>query len=85
MRKALVAFLLLAVSVGVAPAAFAQDNASRVELGIVRAISGQSKTGSGVFGTANSNCVATTCDTVWVGHSSSGPGGAYLGVSIVGL
>jgi hypothetical protein len=84
MRKAFVALLLLAVSVGVAPAAFAQDNVAGSEPGIVKAISGQ-KTGPGVFGTANSNCVAATCDTVWVGHGSSGPGGAYLGVSVGGL
>ena len=85
MRKAFVALLLLAVSVGLAPAVHAQENVSGLEPGIVRAISGHSKTGAGVFGTANSNCAGVTCDTVWVGHSSSGPGGAFLGVSIGGL
>src|SRR4029078_10926442 len=34
---------------------------------------------------ANANCPQATCDTVWVGHSSSGPGGAFLGVGIGGL
>ena len=28
----------------------------------------------------NANCPQATCDTVWVGHSSSGPGGAFLGI-----
>jgi len=31
--------------------------------------------GGGVFGTANSSCLGAACDTVWVGHNSSGPGG----------
>jgi hypothetical protein len=34
---------------------------------------------------ANANCPQATCDTVWVGHSSSGPGGAFLGVGVGGL
>ena len=34
---------------------------------------------------ANSNCPQATCDTVWVGHSSSGPGGAFLGVGVGGV
>ena len=58
MRKAFVALLLLAVGGGLASAAYAQENVSGLEPGVVRAISGQSKTGTGVFGTANSNCVA---------------------------
>jgi len=85
MRKAFVALLLLAVSVGLAPAAHAQENVSGVESGIVKAMGSANHAGSGVFGTANSNCVPATCDTVWVGHSSSGPGGAFLGVSVGGL
>jgi hypothetical protein len=32
----------------------------------------------------NSNCPQATCDTVWVGHSSSGPGGTFLGVGVGG-
>jgi hypothetical protein len=84
MRKAFVALFLLAVGAGFASASYAQDNVPGVELGAKRAIAGQSRTASSVFGTANSNCVAVTCDTVWVGHSNSGPGGAFLGVSIGG-
>jgi hypothetical protein len=38
----------------------------------------------GAFGAANSDCPQATCDTVWVGHSSSGPGGAFLGVGVGG-
>jgi hypothetical protein len=34
---------------------------------------------------ANSNCPQATCDTVWVGHAASGPGGAFLGVGIGGV
>src|SRR5262245_38013715 len=39
----------------------------------------------GAFGTANSNCPGVACDTVWVGHKSSGPGGAFLGVGVGGV
>src|SRR5215204_2304930 len=34
---------------------------------------------------ANANCPQATCDTVWVGHSNSGPGGAFLGVGVGGV
>jgi hypothetical protein len=34
---------------------------------------------------SNSNCPQATCDTVWVGHSNSGPGGAFLGVGVGGV
>jgi hypothetical protein len=37
------------------------------------------------FGTANSNCAGSECDTVWVGHSNAGPGGAFLGVGVGGV
>jgi hypothetical protein len=36
------------------------------------------------FSTANSNCPGASCDTVWVGHSNAGPGGAFLGVGVGG-
>ena len=85
MRKAFVALLLLAVSVGLAPAAHAQENVSGVEPGIVKALGSVNRAGTGSFGTANSNCVPATCDTVWIGHSNSGPGGAFLGVAAGGL
>ena len=39
----------------------------------------------GAFGVSNSNCPQATCDTVWVGHSSSGPGGPFLGVGVGGV
>jgi hypothetical protein len=84
MRKAFVAFLLLAVSVGFAPASHAQDNVSGTEPGIVKSLASTTHAGSGTFGTANSSC-GTPCDTVWIGHSNSGPGGAFLGISVGGL
>src|SRR4051812_33570976 len=52
---------------------------------IRRALAGRAATVSGVFGVSNANCPQVTCDTVWVGHSGSGPGGAFLGVGIGGL
>ena len=39
----------------------------------------------GAFATANSNCAGAECDTVWIGHSSAGPGGAFLGVGVGGV
>jgi hypothetical protein len=63
-------------------AALAQGDA---ELPVVRAIPGaaaSARAGSPVF---NSNCPQAACDTVWVGHSSSGPGGAFLGVGVGGM
>jgi len=63
-------------------AALAQGDA---ELPIVRAIPRAPlapRTGSPLL---NSNCPQATCDTVWVGHSSSGPGGAFLGVGVGGV
>jgi len=47
---------------------------------LVRPASG----GSSVFSTSNSNCPGASCDTVWVGHSNAGPGGAFLGVGVGG-
>jgi len=85
MRKAFVALFLLAAGTGFASASYAQDNVAGVEPSIKRALVGKSGPASSVFGTANSNCIAVTCDTVWVGHSSGGPGGAFLGVSVGGL
>ena len=84
MRKAFVALFLLAVGAGFASASYAQDNVSGVDFAAKRAIAGQGSTASSVFGTANSNCVGVSCDTVWVGHSNSGPGGAFLGVGVGG-
>ena len=84
MRKAFVALFLLAAGAGFASASYAQDNVSGVDFSVKRVTAGQGTSASSVFGTANSNCVAVACDTVWVGHSNSGPGGAFLGVSIGG-
>ncbi len=82
MRKAFIAVLLLAIGATTASAAV-ESTSSDPE--IVRALRGGSSAGGSAFGTANSNCVAASCDTVWVGHSNAGPGGAFLGVSIGGV
>jgi hypothetical protein len=81
MRKAFVAVLLLALG---ATTASATDSPLQPDLGIVKAMRGGAAVGGGAFGTANSNCAAATCDTVWIGHSNAGPGGAFLGVGVGG-
>ena len=53
------------------------------ELPVERNSHGAKGSASG-FSTANSNCAGAACDTVWVGHSNSGPGGAFLGVGVGG-
>ena len=53
------------------------------ELPVQRNSHGEKGAGAG-FSTANSNCPGASCDTVWVGHSNSGPGGAFLGVGVGG-
>jgi len=58
---------------------------SSVEPSIVRPILGKSFAGAGAYGTANSNCAWSACDTVWIGHSPAGPGGAFLGVHVGGV
>jgi hypothetical protein len=52
---------------------------------ILRALPRVPAAGPRGFTTANANCPDVTCDTVWVGHSSAGPGGAYLGVGVGGV
>ncbi len=43
-------------------------------------------TSAGVSGqTNNASCAGPACDTLWVGHSNSGPGGAFLGVGVGGV
>src|SRR5262245_4712786 len=70
-------FALLA-SIVLPAAAFAVGDDVR-ELPVERLTPG-ARGGSSVFSTSNSNCPGASCDTVWVGHSNSGPGGAFLGV-----
>jgi hypothetical protein len=79
MRKAFVAVLLLALGAGSASAAELAD-----EPGIIKALHRGPASSGSAFGTANSNCAGATCDTVWVGHSNAGPGGAFLGVGVGG-
>src|SRR5689334_8985291 len=59
--------------------------AAQDEFPVLRASHPRAGASSSVFGTANANCPQATCDTVWVGHSSSGPGGAFLGVGVGGM
>jgi hypothetical protein len=82
MRKAFVAVLLLAL--GATGASAGVEGLSTDDLSIVRSLRTGSSAGAGAFGTANSNCAAATCDTVWVGHSNTGAGGAFLGVGVGG-
>lgn len=57
-----------------------------VEAPIVRPVlRGSSAPGGAENITASSNCAGAECDTVWIGHSSTGPGGAYLGVGVGGV
>ena len=80
MRKAFVAVLLLALGASTASA----GEALSPEPSIVKALRSGPAISGGAFGTANSNCAAATCDTVWVGHSNAGAGGAFLGVGVGG-
>jgi hypothetical protein len=74
-RKLLCALLLLVPS-----AARAQD-----DLILAQPMSRAHRAASSVFGTANTNCAGAACDTVWLGHSASGPGGSFLGVGVGGV
>ncbi len=58
---------------------------SEADLGVEKATPRQTRAGASVFGTSNSNCAGASCDTVWVGHSSAGPGGAFLGIAAGGV
>jgi hypothetical protein len=81
--RLLIAFALLLAST---PPARAQilEGASG-ELPVVRPILTRASRGANGSAVANANCPQATCDTVWVGHSSSGPGGAFLGVGVGGV
>jgi hypothetical protein len=72
----------LAASFVLPAAAFAVSDDTR-ELPIEKLTTGV-RGASSVFSTSNSNCPGASCDTVWVGHSNSGPGGAFLGVGVGG-
>jgi hypothetical protein len=50
------------------------------EASIVRPVLTAHASGA-LLGTANSNCVGATCDTVWVGHKA----GTFLGVAVGGV
>ena len=52
---------------------------------IVLAMPHRAATADGTFPTSSSNCAGAACDTVWIGHSSAGPGGAFLGVHVGGV
>lgn len=85
MRKVFVALLLLGVGAGFVPMVHAATDGVEADLGVVRAVVRAPGASGSVFGTANSNCPQATCDTVWVGHSNAGPGGAFLGVGVGGV
>src|SRR5262245_42258145 len=75
--------ILLALSLAFACAA--PVAAQEADLPIQRALLARPRAAGGSFGTANANCPQATRDTVWVGHSSSGPGGTFLGVGVGGV
>jgi len=65
-------------------ASWAQEEVMN-DVPISRPIVSRSAGSNGGSPLANSNCPQATCDTVWVGHSSSGPGGAFLGIGVGGM
>ena len=67
------------------PAGATLDEVATGDLPIVRPAFAKAPRSAGGSPLANANCPQATCDTVWVGHSSSGPGGAFLGVGVGGL
>jgi len=83
MRKAFVAVLLLAL--GATTASAAVEGAASSDPGIVRASRGGSSAGGSSFGTAGRGDLSATADTVWIGHSAAGAGGAFLGVGVGGV
>ena len=87
MRRALLPLLLSLAGLFPSLAASAGLEApAHDDIPVTRATPGAFAPGrSGGFGLANSNCASATCDTVWVGHRSSGPGGAFLGVGAGGV
>jgi hypothetical protein len=84
MRKAFVAVMLLAL--GATTASAGVEAPPTDDLGIVKAIRHGSTAGGARFGTAATmNPDPGGCDTVWVGHNNTGPGGAFLGVGVNGV
>ncbi len=75
--------LLLVLALGASPA-LAQE-ARDEDVPYSRPVFGPGASGPGALGSANSNCAGAACDTVWVGHNSAGPGGAFLGVGVGGV
>src|SRR5260221_6416410 len=55
------------------------------EPSIQQALPARAPAAAGPWATANSSCVGSQCDTVWVGHLSSGPGGPFMGVGVGGV
>jgi len=80
--------LLLAA---VAVTAFATSTHAGLETGgssdvpVLRALPRVPVASAPRFGTSNSNCAGSACDTVWIGHGNAGPGGAFLGVTASGV
>lgn len=75
----------LFASLCVLPETWARGLESQEEdLGVEKAAPRQTRAAASTFGVSNSNCPGAACDTVWVGHSNAGPGGAFLGVRVGG-
>ncbi|MGH7726163.1 MAG: FlgD immunoglobulin-like domain containing protein [Candidatus Eiseniibacteriota bacterium] len=78
--------LLLTLAFAALPAA--ASDLVEVPQPVVRAFVDRDSRTAGASGpqaTSNSNCPQAQCDTVWVGHSNTGPGGAFLGVGVGGV
>jgi len=76
--------LVLSTPLTLALPLHAQESAPEADLPLVRTLPAPGAR-AGAFSTANSNCPDASCDTVWVGHSNTGPGGAFLGTSVGGV
>ena len=55
---------------------YAFDDGSRL-MPVYKPVSSPAGAGAG-SSVANSNCGGAACDTVWIGHSNSGPGGGRI-------
>jgi hypothetical protein len=85
--KARLPLLLAAVGITafVTPTQAGLETGGSPEMPVLRALPRIPTPTAPRFGTANSDCAGAACDTVWIGHSNAGPGGAFLGVGVGGV
>ena len=82
-RAALAGLLALGVALAAMPASAGDAIDPEPTLQLVRPA--RAPLAPSAFQAANSSCVGAQCDTVWVGHLSSGPGGPFMGVGVGGV